>query len=214
MINLQCCSHFFIMRQCMLRVPTRSVMKPTEFSELVTVDIQYFCWTADIQNTTSKPFLILFAILACFSANTLHFPHYPIVLCFWSKMYMKFDGKFQKPARFVVCTQPFNSFVAGRAVNQWAARAAIMVKLPSTGLTLTLKTQKWWFSQKVEGNPLQTSFQSKGYPGNPLRTPCPWPPWPWMDYPWKFDTDFQTFVKKKRNFERHFKYLYLPEKLV
>jgi hypothetical protein len=54
-------------------------------------------------------------------------------------------------------------------------------KIPSGGLTLTLGTQKWGFSCKVQRRPPADICLNKNLPPKtPLRTPCSWPPWPWF----------------------------------
>ncbi len=85
--------------------------------------------------------------------------------------------------------------------------------VPSGGLTLILGTQKWGFSCKVQRRPPADILLNESLPPKtPLRTPCSWPPWPWFSRE-KWLNIFKV-LWKIRNFDPHFKNLYLARKWV
>jgi hypothetical protein len=69
-------------------------------------------------------------------------------------------------------------------------------KIPSGGLTLIIRTQKWGGSCKVQRRPPADILNESIPPENPQRTPCSWPPWPWFSHE-KVLKIFQFFYKKK-----------------
>jgi hypothetical protein len=53
-------------------------------------------------------------------------------------------------------------------------------------------------------------FKLEPTPHNPLRTPCPWPPWPW--FPREKLLKFCKVKWKMQIFDLHFRLAYLPDK--
>ncbi len=85
--------------------------------------------------------------------------------------------------------------------------------LPSGGLTLSVRAQKWGLPWKVQRRHLADIFPNESLPPKPpLWTPCPWPPWPRFSC----EKSLKIFevLWKIRNFERHFKNLDLAGKWI
>ncbi len=58
---------------------------------------------------------------------------------------------------------------------------AVLVDVPSGGLTLIVGTQKWGFSCKEHRRPPADIFLNESLPlKTPQPTPCSWPPWSWF----------------------------------
>jgi hypothetical protein len=86
-------------------------------------------------------------------------------------------------------------------------------EVPSGGLTLIVGTQKWGFSCEVQRRPPADIILNESLPPRtPLRTPCSWPPWPWFTC----EKSLKIFKVSWniRNFDPHFKNLYLARKWV
>jgi hypothetical protein len=85
--------------------------------------------------------------------------------------------------------------------------------VPSGGLTLIVRAQKWGFSCKVQRRSPADIFLNESLPPKtPLWTPCPWPPCSWFTCE-KLLKIFKV-LWKIRNFDPHFKNLYLARKWV
>jgi hypothetical protein len=80
-------------------------------------------------------------------------------------------------------------------------------------ITLIVWTQKWEFFCKVQRRPPADMFLNGSLPPKTsLRRQCSWPPWPWFSY----EKSLKIFKVsyKIRNFDPHFKNLYLARKWV
>ncbi len=87
------------------------------------------------------------------------------------------------------------------------------VEVPSGCLTVIARAQKWGFSCKVQRRPPADIFLDESLPPKtPLRTPDSWPPWPWFSRE-KLLKIFKV-LWNIRNFNPHFKNLYLARKWV